>query len=98
MGGPAARVRIPWLPYFCVHNTDAAVTAAQDNGGSVLQEAHDSEFGRQAVLADGDGAVFSVIQAHARSAPRGKATTLDKRRELSERPAWEGTRSDKSND
>lgn len=63
MGGLAEGAYPAWLPYFCVHDTDAAVAAAQDNGGSVLQEAQDSEFGRQAVLADADGAVFSVIQA-----------------------------------
>jgi uncharacterized protein len=63
MGGLAEGAYPSWLPYFCVHDTDAAVAAAQQNGGSVLQEARDSEFGRQAVLADADGAVFSVIQA-----------------------------------
>jgi uncharacterized protein len=63
MGGLAEGAYPSWLPYFCVPDTDAAVAAAQDNGGSVLQEARDSEFGRQAVLADADGAAFSVIQA-----------------------------------
>jgi uncharacterized protein len=63
MGGLATDAYPSWLPYFCVYDTDAAVAAAKDNGGSVLQEAQDSEFGRQAVLADADGAVFSVIQA-----------------------------------
>jgi predicted enzyme related to lactoylglutathione lyase len=63
MGGLAEGAYPSWLPYFSVHDTDAAVAATQDNGGSVVQPAHDSEFGRQAVLADADGAVFSVIQA-----------------------------------
>jgi uncharacterized protein len=63
MGGLAAGAYPAWLPYFSVHDTDAAVAAATDHGGNVVQPAHDSEFGRQAVLADADGAVFSVIQA-----------------------------------
>ena len=62
MGGLAAGAYPSWLPYFSVRDTDAAVAAALDNGGVLVQEAHDSEFGRQAVLADADGAVFSVIQ------------------------------------
>jgi predicted enzyme related to lactoylglutathione lyase len=51
-----------WLLYFAVADIDAAVAAAQSNGGSVLDGDMDSPFGRMARLADPAGAVFLAIQ------------------------------------
>ena len=62
MGGLAAGAYPSWLPYFSVPTPEAAGGRGMDNGGVLVQEARDSEFGRQAVLADGDSAVFCVIQ------------------------------------
>lgn len=50
-----------WLVYFGVADTDAAVTAAEAAGGSVLEPATDTPFGRMAWLADPDGAAFTVM-------------------------------------
>ncbi|MFI1564882.1 VOC family protein [Streptomyces sp. NPDC020490] len=55
-----------WLPYFEVADTDAAVAAARELGGTVRVPATDVEgVGRFAKLADPYGAPFAVI----RSAP-----------------------------
>ena len=51
-----------WLVYFGVASTDDAVAAAQQGGGSVVEPATDSPFGRLASLADPDGAEFLVIE------------------------------------
>ncbi|MDH6626368.1 putative enzyme related to lactoylglutathione lyase [Streptomyces sp. LBL] len=56
-----------WLPYFEVPDTDAAVSTAQNGGGTVHMPATDVEdVGRIAELADPYGACFAVIK----SAPR----------------------------
>lgn len=53
-----------WLTYFAVDNTDAAAAAAGKSGGSVMMPAMDiPDVGRFAVLADGQGAVFAILQA-----------------------------------
>lgn len=51
-----------WLVYFCVSEADAAVNAAVAGGGTVVDPASDSPFGRMATLADPAGAVFVVMQ------------------------------------
>jgi uncharacterized protein len=51
-----------WLLYFAVADIDAAVAAAQSNGGSVLKGDMTSPFGRMAALADPAGAAFMAIQ------------------------------------
>jgi predicted enzyme related to lactoylglutathione lyase len=51
-----------WLLYFAVADIDAALTAAQSNGGRVLTGDMESPFGRMAELADPAGARFLVIQ------------------------------------
>jgi predicted enzyme related to lactoylglutathione lyase len=51
-----------WLVYFAVADADAAVTAAEAAGGSVLSPAKDTPFGRMAWLADPDGAAFTVMR------------------------------------
>lgn len=55
-GTPAA-----WAVYFAVDDTDAAVTAVTSLGGSVVRPIMDSPFGRIGVVADDQGAIFSVI-------------------------------------
>ena len=55
-GTPAA-----WSVYFAVDNTDVAVAAAVEHGGSVIQPIRDSPYGRIGVVTDNQGAVFSLI-------------------------------------
>ena len=50
-----------WMAYFAVTDTDAAMAKVTELGGSVVQPAFDSPYGRIAVVADDQGAVFSVI-------------------------------------
>ncbi len=50
-----------WTAYFGVVDTDAAVAKVTELGGRVVQAAWDSPYGRMAVAADDQGAVFSVI-------------------------------------
>ncbi|WP_405884213.1 VOC family protein [Streptomyces sp. NBC_01136] len=53
-----------WLPYFEVTDTDAAVSKAQELGGTVRMPATDLEgVGRMAKLADPYGARFAVIKS-----------------------------------
>ena len=42
-------------------DTDAAVARAVELGGSVVAPAWDSPYGRMAVVADDQGAVFAVM-------------------------------------
>jgi predicted enzyme related to lactoylglutathione lyase len=50
-----------WGVYFAVADTDASILTAQGLGASVLMPAADIEPGRFAVLADPDGAMFSIL-------------------------------------
>lgn len=50
-----------WNTYFAVADTDDTVARAVANSGTLLQPAFDSPFGRMAVLADPQGAAFSVV-------------------------------------
>jgi uncharacterized protein len=50
-----------WGVYFAVADTDASILRAQELGASVLMPAADIEPGRFAVLADPDGAMFSIL-------------------------------------
>jgi uncharacterized protein len=50
-----------WGTYFAVADTDAAVAKAVELGGTVLAPAWDSPYGRMAVVADDQGAAFSVM-------------------------------------
>ncbi|MFI5674098.1 VOC family protein [Streptomyces cellulosae] len=53
-----------WLPYFEVPDTDAAVSTAQNGGGTVRLPATDlADVGRIAELADPYGARFAVIKS-----------------------------------
>jgi predicted enzyme related to lactoylglutathione lyase len=59
-----ARSGAYWLPYFEVTDTDAAVSKAQELGGTVRMPATDLEgVGRMAKLADPYGARFAVIKS-----------------------------------
>ncbi len=50
-----------WGTYFAVADTDAAVARAVELGGRVVAPAWDSPYGRMAVVADDQGAVFAVM-------------------------------------
>jgi uncharacterized protein len=53
-----------WLPFLAVRDVDATQQAALQHGGKVLSKPHEyPQRGRQAVLADPDGAVFAVLAA-----------------------------------
>jgi len=50
-----------WMPFFAVDDADAAITRTQELGGKAQTEAMDIPPGRFAVLADPQGAHFSVV-------------------------------------
>ncbi|WP_328303975.1 VOC family protein [Streptomyces sp. NBC_00435] len=52
-----------WIPYFSVDDVDEIQAAAVRAGASVAAPAFEMAAGRMAVLADPQGAVFSVIKA-----------------------------------
>lgn len=57
-----------WHAYFAVADTDATAAKATELGGTVVAGPFDSPVGRMAVLADPQGAVFSIIRLAERSA------------------------------
>jgi uncharacterized protein len=68
---PAGQSKQPaWLTFLAVRDVDAAQQAALQHGGKVLSKAHYYPHrGRQAVLADPDGAVFAVLAAEGGDPP-----------------------------
>jgi predicted enzyme related to lactoylglutathione lyase len=50
-----------WMPYFQVPDSDAATAQGLKTGGTLRMGPFDSPHGRVAVLADPDGAVFTVL-------------------------------------
>ena len=52
-----------WSVYFAVDDAGAACALATELGGTVLEQPHDIDEGRFAVLADPLGAVFSVFES-----------------------------------
>ena len=56
-GGPAG-----WAVDFWIADADAAAATAEQRGGQVLEPPADAGPFRRAVLADPEGAVFSVSQ------------------------------------
>jgi predicted enzyme related to lactoylglutathione lyase len=52
-----------WSTYFGVADADSAVARAAGLGGSVVRSAWESPYGRMAVLADDQGAVFAIVAA-----------------------------------
>ena len=59
--GTPAEMPAAWATYFAVTDTDAAVAKVTELGGRVVQPPSDTPYGRIGVVADNDGAVFSVI-------------------------------------
>jgi uncharacterized protein len=62
MNPPMPGIPPMWGIYFTVDDTDASVEKAKSLGGAVMNGPMDIEPGRFAVLADPQGAVFSVIK------------------------------------
>jgi predicted enzyme related to lactoylglutathione lyase len=54
-----------WGVYFGATDTDKSVAAATAHGGRVIRPASDSPYGRMAIVADPEGAVFSLISTPA---------------------------------
>ncbi|MGH3250027.1 MAG: VOC family protein, partial [Trebonia sp.] len=54
-----------WGVYFGTSDTDKAVDLATTHGGQVIRPATDSPYGRMAIVADNQGAVFSLISTPA---------------------------------
>lgn len=54
-----------WAVYFGSADTDASVATAVKLGGTVLQAAEDTPYGRLATLADPTGAQFRIIAGNA---------------------------------
>jgi predicted enzyme related to lactoylglutathione lyase len=52
-----------WHVYFAVADADATAAKIKELGGSVLVEPFDTPIGKMAVVADPQGAVFSLFQA-----------------------------------
>lgn len=59
-----------WLTYFAVQDVDAATQTAMQHGAKILFAPHSfSNRGRQAVLADPQGAVFAVLASSSGDPP-----------------------------
>jgi uncharacterized protein len=54
-----------WGVYFGTSDTDKAVATATSHGGQVVRPPTDSPYGRMAIVADNQGAVFSLISTPA---------------------------------
>ncbi|MDQ6649214.1 MAG: VOC family protein [Actinomycetota bacterium] len=50
-----------WLTYFAVDNVERSLEAVRSAGGSTLAEPRDAPYGRFAVVADPQGAAFSIL-------------------------------------
>jgi uncharacterized protein len=59
--GTPAEMPAAWAAYFAVTDTDAALAKVTELGGRVVQPGRDSPYGRIGVVADNQGAVFSLI-------------------------------------
>ena len=62
MGGIQPGLPTGWATCFAVSSADGAVGTVESRGGTVLQPAEDTEFGRFAVVEDPWGAPFSVME------------------------------------
>ena len=54
-----------WGVYFGTGDTDKSVELTTAHGGSIVRPAADSPYGRMAIVADNQGAVFSLISTPA---------------------------------
>ncbi|WP_175412619.1 VOC family protein [Streptomyces sp. TRM64462] len=52
-----------WMTWFEVADPDASAAQVKELGGQVLQPAHDDTSGRRAVVADPEGAVFTIVRS-----------------------------------
>lgn len=68
---PAGQAQQPaWLTFLAVQDVNVAQEAAVQHGGKVLYKSHDyPQRGRQAILADPEGAVFAVLAAEGGDPP-----------------------------
>jgi uncharacterized protein len=67
---PGQALAPAWLTFLAVRDVDAAQLAARQHGGTVLVKPHNyPQRGRQAILADPDGAVFAVLTAQGGDPP-----------------------------
>ncbi|WP_067488200.1 VOC family protein [Actinomadura hibisca] len=55
--------RSTWLTYFEVEDADAALRRVREGGGTVLEEAQDTPYGRLAKVADPFGVPFLVMRS-----------------------------------
>jgi hypothetical protein len=53
-----------WSVYFWVNDADAAAVKVVELGGSILQPAHDTPYGRLVGASDVDGARFNIMGAN----------------------------------
>jgi hypothetical protein len=63
MAPPMPEIPNHWHVYFAVADADEAAAKTAQLGGSVLVEPFDTPVGRMAILADPQGASFSVLKA-----------------------------------
>ncbi|MGV9878092.1 VOC family protein [Streptomyces sp. NPDC003006] len=56
-----------WMTYFEVADVDEAVDRVVELGGQLVKPARDGSHGREATVADPEGAVFTVVRSHARA-------------------------------
>jgi uncharacterized protein len=55
-----------WMTYFEVEDTDEAAATIVDLGGHVLQAPREGASGRQAMVADPEGATFTIVRSATR--------------------------------
>jgi predicted enzyme related to lactoylglutathione lyase len=63
-----------WMLDFWVHDADAAAATARQLGGAVVAAPFDAPPFRSAVLADREGAVFSVSELKVRGSSPGEGS------------------------
>ncbi len=67
---PGDHAQPMWLNFLATHDVDEAARIAVENGGRVLAAPHDRpDRGREAVLADPQGAVFGVLASSSGDPP-----------------------------
>ncbi|MEU3399767.1 VOC family protein [Streptomyces filamentosus] len=67
VGDALARDRGPhWMTYFEVDDADAAARLVAELGGRVLRPPRDGTAGRLVLVADPEGAVFTLVRSHGR--------------------------------
>lgn len=59
--GSGQQAPATWSTYFAVADTDAAAAKVTELGGSLIAPPRDSPYGRMAVVADNQGAVFTLM-------------------------------------